>query len=166
MLALARLGDSLAQARARCVSPERDTRSRPVADVFGSRKEVAGDGGHPAPAASLARVGLSLANTHPFVVGGVGFAHNGDIPNSVRLLDLLTDDERACLQGETDSERYFAVLRSRASGKPCAPGIQAGHWRGDKDRQTSQPQRFAVVRRPPVWASLGIIDQAGRAARQ
>jgi predicted glutamine amidotransferase len=76
----------------------------------------------------LASSGLavSLANTHPFVVDGAAFAHNGYIPNSACLLDLLPNCETARLEGETDSERYFAVLRNHAHGKVHCAGIQMG----------------------------------------
>lgn len=68
---------------------------------------------------------VTLANTHPFIADGVGFAHNGYIPGSACLLNLLTDHERAGLQGETDSERYFAVLHN-TFGKFQATKIQTG----------------------------------------
>lgn len=69
---------------------------------------------------------VTLANTHPFITNGAGFAHNGYIPDSASLLNLLTDRERAGLHGETDSERYFAVLRNHNSGKFAATDIQTG----------------------------------------
>jgi len=76
----------------------------------------------------LASSGLAVSavNTHPFVADGVAFAHNGYIPDSVGLLGLLPDHETARLEGETDSERYFAVLRNRAHGRFHPAGIQAG----------------------------------------
>jgi predicted glutamine amidotransferase len=75
----------------------------------------------------LASSGLavSLANTHPFVADEVAFAHNGYIPNPDCLLNLLPDYETARLDGETDSERYFAVLRNRIHGRFQPAGIQA-----------------------------------------
>ncbi|HEY6275847.1 MAG TPA: class II glutamine amidotransferase [Streptosporangiaceae bacterium] len=69
---------------------------------------------------------VTSTNTHPFIADGMGFAHNGYIPSSARLLNLLTDRERARLQGETDSERYFAVLRNHTFGKLWATNIQTG----------------------------------------
>ena len=67
---------------------------------------------------------VKLANTHPFVVNGMGFAHNGYIPDSDCLLKLLPDRERDRLQGETDSERYFAVLRKHTVVNLRNSGIQ------------------------------------------
>jgi predicted glutamine amidotransferase len=69
---------------------------------------------------------ISRANTHPFVIDGVAFAHNGYIPNSACLLDLLTDFETAHLKGETDSERYFAVMRNHAHGRFHPARIRIG----------------------------------------
>jgi predicted glutamine amidotransferase len=69
---------------------------------------------------------VTLANTHPFITDGVGFAHNGYIPGSAGLLNLLTDRQIAGIHGETDSERYFAVLRNHTSGKLRATKIQTG----------------------------------------
>jgi predicted glutamine amidotransferase len=69
---------------------------------------------------------VSHANTHPFVADGVAFTHNGYIPNSACLLDLLTDFETAQLKGETDSERYFAVMRNHARGRFHPARIQMG----------------------------------------
>jgi predicted glutamine amidotransferase len=62
----------------------------------------------------------------PFVADRVAFAHNGYIPNSARLLDLLTDFETAQLKGETDSERYFAVMRNHGHGRFHPARIQMG----------------------------------------
>jgi predicted glutamine amidotransferase len=69
---------------------------------------------------------VSRANTHPFVADGVAFAHNGYIPDSACLLDLLTDFEAAHLNGETDSERYFAVMRNHAHGRFHPARIRTG----------------------------------------
>ena len=69
---------------------------------------------------------ISPANTHPFVADGTAFAHNGYIPHPASLLRLLPDNETARLKGETDSERYFAVLRTHSQGRFHPTRIQVG----------------------------------------
>jgi hypothetical protein len=69
---------------------------------------------------------VSPANTHPFVADGSAFVHNGYIPHSASLLRLLPDNETAHLKGETDSERYFAVLRTHSHGRFHSTRIQLG----------------------------------------
>jgi predicted glutamine amidotransferase len=52
-------------------------------------------------------------NTHPFVVGGWAFAHNGGIPVSERIDELTSARWRGLRRGATDSERYFLALLER-----------------------------------------------------
>jgi glutamine amidotransferase len=52
---------------------------------------------------------LTLANTHPFQQDGRLFAHNGVLGGLPELDDELGDD-RALVEGETDSERLFALI--------------------------------------------------------
>lgn len=52
-------------------------------------------------------------NTHPFVEDGMAFAHNGRMLPVADVDDLLPAGSRAGLAGTTDSERYFALIRSR-----------------------------------------------------
>lgn len=56
--------------------------------------------------------GLPVApeNTHPFVDGDYAFAHNGHVSPLDELEALLTPEQRARLQGDTDSERYFRFV--------------------------------------------------------
>jgi predicted glutamine amidotransferase len=53
--------------------------------------------------------GLTRANTHPFCQHARLFAHNGVIDDIARLEEHL-GDERALVAGESDSERYFALI--------------------------------------------------------
>jgi len=53
--------------------------------------------------------GLTLANTHPFCQDGRVFAHNGVVGDLTKLERELGDDLRL-VGGETDSERYFALI--------------------------------------------------------
>jgi glutamine amidotransferase len=53
--------------------------------------------------------GLTPENTHPFEQAGRLFAHNGVIEDLDRL-DAELGDARELVKGETDSERYFALI--------------------------------------------------------
>ena len=57
--------------------------------------------------------GLAIAgeNTHPFVSGGMAFAHNGSIAPISELEGMLSAASRGALRGATDSERYFHLVR-------------------------------------------------------
>ncbi|MDH2444396.1 class II glutamine amidotransferase [Amnibacterium sp. CER49] len=52
-------------------------------------------------------------NTHPFTDDGLAFAHNGSVPTDGPLERLVSPARAAGLTGTTDSERYFAAIRSR-----------------------------------------------------
>ncbi|MHB8107036.1 MAG: class II glutamine amidotransferase, partial [Candidatus Cryosericum sp.] len=52
---------------------------------------------------------LTLANTHPFVAGRWSFCHNGYCSRE-RLIEHLLPRFRNSLEGESDSEVYFALL--------------------------------------------------------
>ncbi|MFC5930656.1 class II glutamine amidotransferase [Cryobacterium melibiosiphilum] len=57
-------------------------------------------------------------NTHPFLVDGLAFAHNGSLMPAETIDAFVEPSILAGLRGDTDSERYFAVIRSK---------IAAGH---------------------------------------
>ncbi|GGB36753.1 class II glutamine amidotransferase [Flexivirga endophytica] len=61
-------------------------------------------------------LGLDVTDTHPFVAGGMAFAHNGAIFPQDKI-DLLLPPGAAEPEGSTDSERYFARLRSNIGRK-------------------------------------------------
>jgi predicted glutamine amidotransferase len=54
-------------------------------------------------------------NTHPFVEEGFAFEHNGNIAPAEDLERLLQHQFLATLRGNTDSERYFALIRQCCS---------------------------------------------------
>ena len=66
---------------------------------------------------------VSPENTHPFEQRGRLFAHNGVIQDVDRL-DQELGDAKSLVQGETDSERFFALITreierdGEASGEP------------------------------------------------
>ena len=74
--------------------------------------------------------GLTLENTHPFEQQGRLFAHNGVIGDLPRL-EAELGDSMALVAGETDSERFFALITreiDRANGD-VGRGIEtAARW--------------------------------------
>jgi len=55
------------------------------------------------------------ANTHPFLADGMAFAHNGHAHPVATLDTLVTSAGGPSSLGDTDSERYFALLRAAAA---------------------------------------------------
>jgi glutamine amidotransferase len=69
---------------------------------------------------------LTMANTHPFRQHDRLFAHNGVLQDLPKLERQLGDD-RALVTGETDSERFFALITGEIQrhGDSVADGIRA-----------------------------------------
>lgn len=57
-------------------------------------------------------------NTHPFFSDDYAFAHNGHVSPISKLEGLLTQESRAALVGDTDSERYFRFVRQTMDSYP------------------------------------------------
>lgn len=53
---------------------------------------------------------LTLENTHPFVLDGRIFGHNGVLGDLDVIEEAMGPELRAALVGDTDSERFFALL--------------------------------------------------------
>ena len=53
----------------------------------------------------------ALENTHPFTGGGLAFIHNGSITPLAPLSHRLSYPALHSLTGNTDSEKYFALIR-------------------------------------------------------
>ena len=68
----------------------------------------------------------TLANTHPFTMGGRIMAHNGGLGELGRLEEQL-GRYRELVRGDTDSERYFALITQQvdAHGGDVGAGIAA-----------------------------------------
>jgi gamma-glutamyl hercynylcysteine S-oxide hydrolase len=62
----------------------------------------------------LATQGLACSreNTHPFLADGMAFAHNGSLEPTGPIERLIGAEQRAAIEGTTDSERYFAAVRT------------------------------------------------------
>ena len=70
--------------------------------------------------------GRAVHNTHPFAAHGRIMAHNGGVGELARLEEQL-GSYRSLVQGDTDSERYFALITQQtdAHGGDVAAGIAA-----------------------------------------
>jgi predicted glutamine amidotransferase len=60
---------------------------------------------------------VELRNTHPFEQDGRLLAHNGVLEDLDRL-DAELGDDVALVRGDTDSERFFALV-TRETGAPA-----------------------------------------------
>ncbi len=54
---------------------------------------------------------VRTANTHPFLVDGIGLAHNGSILPTDALAAIVEPRFAADVRGDTDSELYLALIR-------------------------------------------------------
>lgn len=70
--------------------------------------------------------GTSLVNTHPFTQDGRAFAHNG-VVGDLEKIEARLGSNRAMVMGETDSERFFALITIaiREAGGDVRAGITA-----------------------------------------
>lgn len=74
--------------------------------------------------------GLEKRNTHPFLQDGRLFAHNGVI-EGLGELDVELGEDRKLVSGDTDSERFFALItrETRTHSGDVAAGIEsAARW--------------------------------------
>jgi predicted glutamine amidotransferase len=121
-----------------------------------------------------ATIGLpaSVENTHPFVAGGRAFAHNGVIMPFQGMYELLTDEERARLEGETDSEQYFALLSASIADRGRVAGVRDAVHRIGRDQDVTSlnammltPDELTVISShdPAAGPSPGpnTVDQHG-----
>jgi glutamine amidotransferase len=76
--------------------------------------------------------GLSPENTHPFEQHGRLFAHNGVIEDLDRL-EREVGDDMELVRGETDSERYFALISKEIERDGDVGGaiVRAAGWIAD-----------------------------------
>jgi predicted glutamine amidotransferase len=58
----------------------------------------------------------TMENTHPFEQGGRVFAHNGVI-GDLPALEARLGSDRSLVQGETDSERFFALITKETEAR-------------------------------------------------
>ena len=115
--------------------------------------------------------GRAERNTHPFVMGGRLMAHNGGF-GEVHLLDEQLGTYRSLVSGETDSERYFALITQQidACDGDVAAGITAAaRWIAERLPVTSlntvviAPGQLWALRYPAEHA-LHVIDRPAGAS--
>lgn len=111
--------------------------------------------------------GISAANTHPFEQAGRIFAHNGALGGLTELESHLGDD-LSLVHGDTDSERFFALLTreidrrgSVESGIATAVGWLAEHV-------PVLSLNFVLISADSLWAlrypdarELWVLDEHG-----
>ncbi|NAZ78173.1 class II glutamine amidotransferase [Kineococcus sp. T13] len=75
----------------------------------------------------LATSGMAVGheNSHPFLHGGIAFAHNGSVPSLPLLEELVGPQHLAQVGGTTDSERIFALVRRHADAGADLAGAAA-----------------------------------------
>src|SRR5438874_8228354 len=73
---------------------------------------------------------VSPQNTHPFEQEGRLFAHNGVIGDLPRL-EAELGDTRALVHGETDSERFFALITQGINEDVGQAIAEAARWVAD-----------------------------------
>lgn len=95
--------------------------------------------------------GLKLENTHPFEQEGRIFAHNGVI-GDVPALERELGPAMSYVRGETDSERWFALItREIVRTQDIGAGITAaGRWVADNLPVLSI--NFVLITPDEVWA--------------
>ncbi len=116
--------------------------------------------------------GRSVANTHPFAMAGRIMAHNGGLGDLPRLEEQLGDYARLVL-GDTDSERYFALITQQvdAHGGDIGAGIAAAAgWIGENlpvsslNAVVAAPGELWALRYPDAHALHVLERPAGSAA--
>jgi glutamine amidotransferase len=98
----------------------------------------------------------TLANTHPFTMGGRIMAHNGGLGELGRLEEQL-GRYRELVQGDTDSERYFALITKQidAHGGDVGAGIAAAaRWIAERLPLSSLNTIVATAWRMPASGEL------------
>jgi predicted glutamine amidotransferase len=95
--------------------------------------------------------GRTVENTHPFAMDDRVFAHNGVIEQLDRL-ERRVGDEMRLVHGETDSERYFALVTKeiRAHGDVAAGIAAAARWVAGTLPLHSL--NFVLATRDELWA--------------
>jgi predicted glutamine amidotransferase len=96
---------------------------------------------------------LSVANTHPFEQDGRLFAHNGVIEGLPELASELGPEGMALVHGETDSERWFALITreiARADGDVAAGIASATRWIAANLPLLSA--NFVLIEADELWA--------------
>jgi predicted glutamine amidotransferase len=95
---------------------------------------------------------LTVANTHPFLLDGMLFAHNGVI-KGLEELDRELGPALQRVGGQTDSERFFALIwkGTQGPGASIAEAIDAAaRWVADE--LPIYAINFVLTTKDDVWA--------------
>jgi predicted glutamine amidotransferase len=94
-------------------------------------------------------LGVSLANTHPFLINGCLFCHNGSLREAARL----PVSDPGCIAGTTDSERWFAFLLEQAGSAPpeAFPGALAKAMELARSYSGATAWNFLLVRESRLY---------------
>jgi predicted glutamine amidotransferase len=101
--------------------------------------------------------GHAMANTHPFEQEERVFAHNGHL-EGLDVLDEHLGDYRRLVRGDTDSERFFALVTKESAlngGDPGAGLAAAARWAAE-ELPLFALSSTACSRRPPTCAPCAI----------
>jgi predicted glutamine amidotransferase len=112
--------------------------------------------------------GRDIRNTHPFAMRGRIMAHNGGFGELARLDERLGSYENLVL-GDTDSERYFALITQQADARDGDVGAgitAAARWIGANLPVSSLNTVVATAGelwalRYPAQHALHILDRRG-----
>jgi glutamine amidotransferase len=113
--------------------------------------------------------GRTLANTHPFAMRGRIMAHNGGL-GEISRLDTQLGPYRELVLGDTDSERYFALITQQidAHGGDVSEAIvAAARWIGTRlpvsslNAVVTTPDELWALRYPGQHALHVISRSAG-----
>jgi glutamine amidotransferase len=70
---------------------------------------------------ATAGIPVELCNAHPFLGEDVAFEHNGSLKPIQTAAAMLSPASRASMQGDTDSELYFALIREQLAAGFALP---------------------------------------------
>ncbi|MFT4305869.1 MAG: hypothetical protein QM604_03150 [Microbacterium sp.] len=105
---------------------------------------------------------VSAANIQPFLADGILFQHNGALSPRDAALGRLTASERDGLQGTTDSEVYFALVRRAWRERSGATSAAAAHAVADAVRAVRGMYPAACLNAmAAVGDTLVVVQSAG-----
>jgi predicted glutamine amidotransferase len=116
---------------------------------------------------------VALRNTHPFAMEGRILAHNGGLGDLPVLEEHLGDD-LALVEGDTDSERFFALVTReiRRTGDVTEGLVSALDWVADHlpvlalNAVLATPYELWAVRYPETHTLYVLESDAGPVTRQ
>jgi predicted glutamine amidotransferase len=107
---------------------------------------------------------MSESNTHPFVADGMAFAHNGHA-HPVTALDTLIASAGGPLPlGDTDSERYFSLVRAAGRDLPVDRAVLHAAERIDASARATSLNALVLTERAltaVAWWDEPVIRAAG-----